>query len=211
MTDEQTKKPGTYWKCCACGKRSNDQYGNDPIDGGWDESCMLNAIELDAITNQVVTPLPQRRPMQTFNDILDKPLDTELLAEARKALERLERPKQLDPEVAEVLGKSGWSLYDEDPPQTSTNPLKIGPDVDSVPTWFTFEEVAHFNRCLFPEGLKRDLMEHGLSEADADECARIVAKKRNIVDLYQECISCKDITRAINAVMRSHIAKFPNR
>lgn len=31
------------WVCLACGKRSRDRYGEDRIDRGWDESCMLNS------------------------------------------------------------------------------------------------------------------------------------------------------------------------
>ena len=30
--------------CGACGKRSRDLYGEQRIDRGWDESCMLNAV-----------------------------------------------------------------------------------------------------------------------------------------------------------------------
>lgn len=32
---------GMIWVCGACGKRTKDRYGTD---GGWDESCMLNAV-----------------------------------------------------------------------------------------------------------------------------------------------------------------------
>lgn len=35
----------TVFVCCACGKRSYDLYGNNPIDRGWDESCGLNCVE----------------------------------------------------------------------------------------------------------------------------------------------------------------------
>jgi hypothetical protein len=31
--------------CLVCGKRSNDLYGNDVIDKGWDASCVCNAVE----------------------------------------------------------------------------------------------------------------------------------------------------------------------
>ena len=33
--------PGTIWVCRACGKTARDSF-NGP--GGWDESCMLNAV-----------------------------------------------------------------------------------------------------------------------------------------------------------------------
>lgn len=35
---------GQVWVCGACGKRSHDQGGNDPIDHGWDESCYMWAV-----------------------------------------------------------------------------------------------------------------------------------------------------------------------
>jgi hypothetical protein len=64
-------------------------YGEKAIDGGWDESCMLNAVEVDEATGEVVTPLPPMRPMQTFAEILAEPLDPMLLEEARKTLEAM--------------------------------------------------------------------------------------------------------------------------
>lgn len=35
---------GQIYVCGACGKRSRDIYGEQAIDSGWDESCMLNAV-----------------------------------------------------------------------------------------------------------------------------------------------------------------------
>lgn len=35
---------GQIWVCAACGKRSRDRYGEQRIDSGWDESCMLNSV-----------------------------------------------------------------------------------------------------------------------------------------------------------------------
>lgn len=35
---------GEIFVCTACGKRSKDRYGDQAIDRGWDESCMLNAV-----------------------------------------------------------------------------------------------------------------------------------------------------------------------
>jgi len=35
------------WMCAACAKRSHDRYGEDPIDPGWDESCYMNAVEVE--------------------------------------------------------------------------------------------------------------------------------------------------------------------
>jgi hypothetical protein len=36
--------PGEIFVCGACGKRSRDTYGDQKIDQGWDESCMLHAV-----------------------------------------------------------------------------------------------------------------------------------------------------------------------
>lgn len=35
---------GQVFICGACGKRSKDRYGNQEIDRGWDESCMLHSV-----------------------------------------------------------------------------------------------------------------------------------------------------------------------
>jgi len=38
---------GWVWRCGACGKTTRDSYGEE---GGWDESCMLNAYLAKALT-----------------------------------------------------------------------------------------------------------------------------------------------------------------
>lgn len=40
----QHAKHGQVFVCEACGKRSQDKYGNNAIDRGWDVSCMLHAV-----------------------------------------------------------------------------------------------------------------------------------------------------------------------
>jgi hypothetical protein len=35
---------GFVWVCRFCGKRSRDRYGDQAVDFGWDESCMMNAL-----------------------------------------------------------------------------------------------------------------------------------------------------------------------
>ena len=32
------------WVCAACGRQSWDRDGKEPLQGGWDESCMLRAV-----------------------------------------------------------------------------------------------------------------------------------------------------------------------
>jgi hypothetical protein len=36
---------GNVFVCLACGKTSKDQYGDEKISSGWDESCMMNSRE----------------------------------------------------------------------------------------------------------------------------------------------------------------------
>lgn len=38
---------GMVFVCLACGKRSRDKYGFDPINRGWDVSCMINSELVD--------------------------------------------------------------------------------------------------------------------------------------------------------------------
>jgi len=35
---------GQLFVCAACGKMSKDRYGDQKLNRGWDESCMLNCI-----------------------------------------------------------------------------------------------------------------------------------------------------------------------
>lgn len=45
LTDERMAPDDGIWVCCACGKTAIDRYGLEgPRSGGWDESCMLNAV-----------------------------------------------------------------------------------------------------------------------------------------------------------------------
>lgn len=35
---------GQVYVCTACGKKSRDLYGDNPLNYGWDASCVLNAV-----------------------------------------------------------------------------------------------------------------------------------------------------------------------
>lgn len=39
---------GNVFVCTACGKMSMDRYGNEAISRGWDVSCVMNCIEVNA-------------------------------------------------------------------------------------------------------------------------------------------------------------------
>jgi hypothetical protein len=40
----QVAGEGQVFICSACGKRSHDRYGEQPISSGWDESCMMHSV-----------------------------------------------------------------------------------------------------------------------------------------------------------------------
>ncbi|MDB4330411.1 hypothetical protein N9948_01675 [bacterium] len=44
MGNKKAKK-GNVFVCMACGKRSEDEYGDNALDRGWDVSCMMNCQE----------------------------------------------------------------------------------------------------------------------------------------------------------------------
>ena len=49
MSDDRIAPKGKIWRCAACGKYAVDRYGIEGYrSGGWDESCMLNAVLIDA-------------------------------------------------------------------------------------------------------------------------------------------------------------------
>jgi len=79
-------KAGSVYVCGACGKKSKDLYGEG---GGWDESCMLNAVLCNEVTGEVIegTRRPLK-PMPTFEEILATPIDPELLECAQELLRK---------------------------------------------------------------------------------------------------------------------------
>jgi hypothetical protein len=55
---------GQIFVCNACGKRSRDRYGDQAIDRGWDESCMIHAVlcyETDDTMWRVVEDVPNAK------------------------------------------------------------------------------------------------------------------------------------------------------
>lgn len=56
---------GSIWVCTACGKTSNDKYG-DP-GSGWDVSCMMNSVLTDFLNVQ--KPLDAEFNAAIFSDL----------------------------------------------------------------------------------------------------------------------------------------------
>lgn len=74
---------------------------------------------------------------------------------------------------------------------------------------FTLEQIAWFDRCLFPDDFKQDLIKVGCPEIDATVISSYL--KRNpsssIVNIYQEFITDKDYTNYINQVLHNFITR----
>lgn len=82
----------------------------------------------------------------------------------------------------------------------------------TIPTEFTLEELAHFDRCLFPEDLERGLREAGLPEHDIPYFVTMFRAKdgtaRHFMSLYQEYISDPAFIAALTRMVGMHVAKM---
>lgn len=55
LRSQRIAPKGTVWMCAACGKTAEDRYGLEGARSpGWEESCMLNAILVDAQTHKPI-------------------------------------------------------------------------------------------------------------------------------------------------------------
>lgn len=46
MSNKKAPK-GKVYQCMACAKRSKDKYGDEPLDYGWDVSCVMHCELID--------------------------------------------------------------------------------------------------------------------------------------------------------------------
>ncbi|MEJ6003704.1 hypothetical protein [Paucibacter soli] len=75
---------------------------------------------------------------------------------------------------------------------------------------FSLEELAHFNRCLFPGDFERDLIQAGATAGAASALADWVRRnpQAGIVGVYQEfAIGDNDLQIIINRMLSSFIQK----
>lgn len=79
-----------------------------------------------------------------------------------------------------------------------------------IPTTFTLEELAHFERCLFREDWERGLREAGFPEDEiqyfVSHLKRRDGKMRHFMEMYQEYISDPAFTAAITRMAGLHVA-----
>jgi nicotinamide riboside kinase len=88
--------------------------------------------------------------------------------------------------------------------------MKFSNIVESTAPSFTLEQLAHFNRTLFPSDFERDLIQEGIEDDDAFIYARYIKYNREcgILGLYQEFITDTELHGAINRIITKFVSKF---
>lgn len=77
---------------------------------------------------------------------------------------------------------------------------------------YTLEQLAHFDRCLFPKDFKEDLIEAGLSEGKAElveDALRWSKNTKGIVQIYQDWHNIPEVVDAIKIVLNKFVEKYP--
>lgn len=78
---------------------------------------------------------------------------------------------------------------------------------------YTLEQLAHFDRCLYPGDFKDDLIRVGVDVLDASAVMYFMKRKSRegisvgIVQIYQEYISDKELTNAFDKVVSEFVSK----
>lgn len=83
----------------------------------------------------------------------------------------------------------------------------------SQPT-FSLAELAHYDRCLFPEDLMEELIEHGLPALDAIMVKNQIIDSENKIGIVELCHSWRKVTAVHAALIQSVVRfaeKYPNR
>jgi hypothetical protein len=79
---------------------------------------------------------------------------------------------------------------------------------------YTLEQLAHFDRCLFPDDFKKQLEKAGMPEHDALMVVQYMQRKRDsdlpvgIIHLYQEFIMDEDLTKVFDAVVSEFVDRY---
>ena len=82
------------------------------------------------------------------------------------------------------------------------------------PPAFTLDQLALFDRCLFPDDLARDFFRiGGYNEEQTRFEFRSIRNKRGLsaVGLYQEYIQDEHFTSTLNAILCEFFAKLPQK
>lgn len=79
---------------------------------------------------------------------------------------------------------------------------------------YTLAQLAHFDRCLFPDDLSVKLLDEGVHEYTVDGVERFIKNERRkgnnvgIIRLYQEFITDEELTKALDAVVCAFVTKY---
>ena len=76
---------------------------------------------------------------------------------------------------------------------------------------FTLAQLAHFNRCLFPDDFRKDLERIGTDYETVLQLYWHVQRHRSagVVGIYQTFIRDKKCKKAILTLLTEHVAKYP--
>jgi hypothetical protein len=124
----KTADPGNVFVCTACGKMSNDRYGTDPVSPGWDESCMLNSIELPKKnliirSNRVLRLVSEAEKVGIEEDLLMEKYGVQTNPNLAKMAN--EDTRRICPVCGTELEKSG-GVYIDKCPVHGTQPFEEG-------------------------------------------------------------------------------------
>ncbi len=77
----------------------------------------------------------------------------------------------------------------------------------------TLKQLAHFDRCIFPEDFARDLVKRGVSEINAGWVASIITNSENtmgIIEIAHKMRNFAPIKEAINQMLHEWNERFPD-
>jgi hypothetical protein len=152
-----------------------------------------------------------------YQSVMDRAKDhpdvLEIMADCADAIET-ENSSMHDHETMGPYDGDHWLIYARELRDKAAKIRAEDPELWSAVPFhaFTLDQLAHFDRCLFPDTLLDGLVKHGV---DADEAHSIVSmvnrKRRNggkfgTIDIYQEYIQHPAITGALSAMVAEFLS-----
>lgn len=80
---------------------------------------------------------------------------------------------------------------------------------------YTLKQLAHFDRCLFPDDFEKELIEEGVDANDAYFVSSAMKSytrgggRNTIVGLYQMFIDDEQLTSAFDRILVKFVEKYP--
>lgn len=79
---------------------------------------------------------------------------------------------------------------------------------------YSLEQLAHFDRCLFPDNFRDDLLRQGINHSDAMMVINFIKSARHkndhvgIVRVFQEFITIDELTKAFDSIVAEFVATY---